>query len=398
MNKKPAVNKLYMAGGGFSGLTSQTLRPLYCGSDTISLRNPARPHTSDRYHTLERMRVHIIIFGLILSWSSLFGQTNKDCKQILKKEISLNDLQENIDQFVVDFQTLIFCEFDSIDYQIFMGPQGNMPLVAQSILAFGMKPKKKEEKFTFNDLKETLEEFKQHPEYFQARKVVEAKNDIVQRIAKTSDWNTDKELLIKMGFTKSHLGDIYAIVKENESTLYSDIFLIYSDTLMARKERQVAEKELNDSKIKLENPELEEWIKGLYAYKDYELGLTKSKKLNKPVLLYFNGYGCVKAHRIESEILTNGEIQAFINNKLIFVSLIVDERVKLEDSEVYFSKTLNKEVKTTGQKRLELEMKEFNSDRQPLFVMLDSSGKEISRIGYTNDLEEFDLFLKTIEK
>ena len=42
-------NKLYMAGGGFSGLTSQTLRPLYCGSDTIFLRNPARPHTSDRY-------------------------------------------------------------------------------------------------------------------------------------------------------------------------------------------------------------------------------------------------------------------------------------------------------------------------------------------------------------
>ncbi len=48
MNKKPAVNNLYMAGGVFSGLTSQTLRPLSCGSDTISSRNPARPHTSDR--------------------------------------------------------------------------------------------------------------------------------------------------------------------------------------------------------------------------------------------------------------------------------------------------------------------------------------------------------------
>ncbi len=38
------ANKLYMAGGGFSGLTSQTLRPLSCGSDTISLRNPPRQH------------------------------------------------------------------------------------------------------------------------------------------------------------------------------------------------------------------------------------------------------------------------------------------------------------------------------------------------------------------
>ena len=345
------------------------------------------------------MKVQIIIFGLILSWSTLFGQTSKDCKQILKKEISMNDmLQESIDQFVIDFQTLVLCEFDSIDFQIFMGPQGNMPLIAGSVLALGMPSDKKEEKFTFNDLKEMLEEFKQQDEYFQARQIVEAKNEIVQRIAKKLDWNSDKELLIKMGYTKSHLDDIYAIVKENESILYSDIFLIYSDTLLAREERQVTEKELNDSKIKLENPGLEEWIKGLYAYKDYETGIAKSKESKKPVLLYFNGYGCVNSRRIESEILTNGEIQAFINSKLIFVSLIVDERVKLEDSEIYFSETLDKEVKTTGQKRLELEMMEFNSNRQPLFVLLDLSGVEISRIGYTNDLEKFESFLKTIEE
>ena len=48
-NKAHGHNKLYMAGGGFSGLTRQTSCPLSCGSDRISLRNPARPHTSDRY-------------------------------------------------------------------------------------------------------------------------------------------------------------------------------------------------------------------------------------------------------------------------------------------------------------------------------------------------------------
>lgn len=344
------------------------------------------------------MKVRLILLGLILSVSSLFGQSNKDCKQLLKKEISLKDLQENIDQFVVDFQTLIFCEFDSIDYQIFMGPQGNMPLVAQSVLAFGMKPEKKEEKFTINDLKETLEKFKQQPEYFQVRKVVEAKNEITKREATIENWNTDKELLVKMGFTESHLDDIKAIVKGNDSTLYSDIFIIYSDTLFARKERQVEEEKSKDLKLKSANPELEEWVKGLYAYKDYEIGLKKSRELNKPVLLYFNGYGCVNARIVESEILLKTEIQDFINSKLIFVSLIVDERTKLNENEVYFSETLNKEVKYTGQIKLELEMKKFNSDRQPLFVLLDLNGNEISRTGYTNDIEEFELFLKTIEE
>ncbi|GEM_PF-2880518 len=34
MNKNQSLTNCNMAGGGFSGLTSQTLRPLSCGSDT----------------------------------------------------------------------------------------------------------------------------------------------------------------------------------------------------------------------------------------------------------------------------------------------------------------------------------------------------------------------------
>ncbi len=37
-----------MAGGVPLGLTSQTIVATPCGSDRISVGNPARPHTSDR--------------------------------------------------------------------------------------------------------------------------------------------------------------------------------------------------------------------------------------------------------------------------------------------------------------------------------------------------------------
>ena len=43
-----AVTNCNMAGGGYLGSTSQTSVSTPCGSDTISFRNPARPHTSDR--------------------------------------------------------------------------------------------------------------------------------------------------------------------------------------------------------------------------------------------------------------------------------------------------------------------------------------------------------------
>jgi hypothetical protein len=49
IKKQRMPNNLYMAGGGFSGLTCQTIRSLSFGSDTISSRNPARPYTNDRY-------------------------------------------------------------------------------------------------------------------------------------------------------------------------------------------------------------------------------------------------------------------------------------------------------------------------------------------------------------
>ena len=344
------------------------------------------------------MKLRLIIFGLILSVSSSYGQTNNDCKQILKKEISLNDLQENIDQVGVDFQTLIFCDFDSIDYHIFMGPKGNMPLFAHFIIAFELDPKKKEEKFTFNDLKKILVVFKQSEEYSQVRKIVEAKNEIIQRVAIVENWNIDKELLVKTGFPEIYLEDIHEIVKENESTTYSNIFKIFSDTLKKRQERQAVEKESQDSIFKIQNPGLEKLIDWLYVYKDYKIGLKNSKELNRPLLLYFNGFGCVNSRRIESEILSKIEIKEYINNNLIFTSLIVDDQTKLNENEVYFSETLDKEVKYLGQINLELEMKIFNSDWQPLFVLIDLNGKEISRIGYTNDFEEFKLFLQTVEK
>ncbi len=46
---KNSINNCNMAGGDISGLTSQTFYPLSFGSDTISSRNPPRPHTNDRY-------------------------------------------------------------------------------------------------------------------------------------------------------------------------------------------------------------------------------------------------------------------------------------------------------------------------------------------------------------
>ena len=65
-NKKTRCNKLYMAGGFFSGLTSQTLCPFSCGSDRIFLRNPQRQLASDRYGSFKFKIQLKMIFDLSL--------------------------------------------------------------------------------------------------------------------------------------------------------------------------------------------------------------------------------------------------------------------------------------------------------------------------------------------
>lgn len=344
------------------------------------------------------MKKHILIIGFILIASSLFAQSNTDCEEILQKEITINHFQEHVDEFMKDFQTLVYCEFDSIDYQIFMGPQGNMPMIAKSILDYGPKPNENDEKFTFADLKEVLIKLKQDAMYPKIRRIVEARNLIVQRNAFLKNWSQDKKLLVDMGFTENQMKDIYAIVKDNESKPYPEIFLIYSDFLSDQQVSNEGTEVINDSNLENENPEMIEWVKGLYAYQDYQLGLKKSKELDKPGLLYFNAYGCINSRMMDGEILLNKDIQEYINQNLVFVSLIVDERTKLEQSECYYSEALKKKVIYTGQINAELQIEKFNANSQPLFILLDVNGKEIARTGYVKDIEKFKVFIKKTKK
>jgi len=140
--------------------------------------------------------------------------------------------------------------------------------------------------------------------------------------------------------------------------------------------------------------ETERFVGNLYVYTDYNIGLQKAKEENKQVLVYFNGYGCVNAREMESKILLNPDIQKYIDDNLVFINLFVDERTKLNEDEKYFSDILEKEVKTIGEKRFEIEVKYYKFNFQPFFVLLGSDGKEIARISYTLDINKFEQFLK----
>ena len=343
------------------------------------------------------MRIQFNIICFLFISSCAFGQSKKDCKQLLKKEITSATFSENIDEYLIDVQTLIKCEFEEIDLQIFMGPKGDMSFIAGHLVQFAGESTKNEI-YTFENLRETLQSIKNNPEYSNVVKIVQAQNTLIKKNAYSENWKVDKQLLKNMGLDGIALDDFYSIIKENENKPYSEIFIVYSDTLNARNEKQMIANQTKINELKKQNPKSVEWVKGLLSYNTYELGLKKSKELNKPILLYFNGYAVVNARKIEEYVLSEYEIQDYINKNLVFVSLLVDDKKELEESQKFYSDFLKKEVTTIGQKNMELQMSKYKANSQPLFVLLDLEGNEISRIGYTREIDEFSDFIKQAQE
>lgn len=131
----------------------------------------------------------------------------------------------------------------------------------------------------------------------------------------------------------------------------------------------------------------------------YETALPNCKDTSKPIILYFTGYGCVNARKIEEfQILNDPTIFKLIKNNFYFVSLYVDDRKKLSEMEQqelsdYYEKT----VSTIGDANTALQIEIANSNSQPLIVIIDRKNNVIiESIGYENiyDIDYFYEYLK----
>lgn len=335
----------------------------------------------------------LVIICLIFIHYSVSAQSKVDCEQLLKKEISIQDINENGEEFLNNFKILIGCEFEEIDFEIFMGTLGSLPMMVGPL--FGISEgSNRQSKYTYQDLKKSLESLKKEPEYLKIRGFIETRNLIFEREAYISNWESDAKLIKQLDASEELLLNIHSIVKSNEGKKYSEIFQMYLDFLVTENQRMQLERERISTQYKLKNPGTEILVEGLYAYKTFEDGLKKSKDANKPLLLYFNGYACVNARKMEEFILTEPDIQEYIRENFVLVNLLVDDKKKLEDGQMYYSEVLSRNITTIGQKNSEFQIRQFRANDQPLFVIVGTDEKEVSRIGYVTEESKFTEFLK----
>ena len=130
---------------------------------------------------------------------------------------------------------------------------------------------------------------------------------------------------------------------------------------------------------------------GQITFTDYDEGMAYAKENNMPVFLDFNGFGCVNCRKMEAAVLSKPEVAEHMH-KYVLISLIVDDKTKLEEPIVLEENGKTTTLKTIGDKWSHMQRVQYQSNAQPYYVQLDADGNKIVEASYAYD-EDIEKFL-----
>ncbi|MBK9732076.1 MAG: thioredoxin family protein [Chitinophagaceae bacterium] len=133
---------------------------------------------------------------------------------------------------------------------------------------------------------------------------------------------------------------------------------------------------------------------GLDLYFEYDEALAKAKELKKPLFVDFTGWGCVNCRKMEKSVWPDPEVLKRLRNEYVMVSLYVDDKFELPKDQQYFSKALDKQIITLGDRNFDIQYSNYGIGAQPYYVLLDNEGKLLTPPrAYTADISTYVRFL-----
>jgi thiol:disulfide interchange protein DsbD len=136
-------------------------------------------------------------------------------------------------------------------------------------------------------------------------------------------------------------------------------------------------------------------VHDIIAFHDYEEGLAYAKEVNKPILVDFTGWACVNCRKMEERVWSDPKILNMLKNDFVLISLYVDDKNKLPKEDQYTSEMTGKKVRTIGDKWMEFQKDNYETAAQPLYVIKDKNGKDISQpIAYTPEIDLYEAWLR----
>ena len=126
---------------------------------------------------------------------------------------------------------------------------------------------------------------------------------------------------------------------------------------------------------------MHEGVHGIMMFDDYDKALAYAKKVNKPLMLDFTGWGCQNCRKMEETVWNADGVQSILKDQVIVASLYVDEKKELpasEHKELEYAPGKKMAVTQVGHKWGFLQMSRYKSNSQPHYRMLSPDGKDLA--------------------
>jgi len=130
---------------------------------------------------------------------------------------------------------------------------------------------------------------------------------------------------------------------------------------------------------------------GLNCFHDFEKGKAYAKEVGKPIMLDFTGWGCVNCRKMEEQVWSDPRVLSRLRNDFVLISLYVDERERLPESEQGISEITGKKIKTVGNLWSEFQALHFQTNSQPYYVVIGHESMDglTEPAAYDPDIEKF---------
>jgi|TARA_R110000737_G_scaffold353403_2_gene404908 thiol:disulfide interchange protein len=120
---------------------------------------------------------------------------------------------------------------------------------------------------------------------------------------------------------------------------------------------------------------------GIQVFHDFDLAQAYAFKVGKPLFVDFTGHNCVNCRRMEQSVWGEPGVIDMLRNDVVIVSLHVDERIDLpadQVKEVEIAPGRMKTLRTTGDKWMYKQIKEYKVTAQPYYIMQGPNGEDLA--------------------
>ena len=132
------------------------------------------------------------------------------------------------------------------------------------------------------------------------------------------------------------------------------------------------------------------------TYTDYEEGMVAARRLGKPAMLDFTGFGCVNCRKMEAAVWPDARVRQLMTEDYVLVSLYVDDKTPLPAPvEVIEADGTTRKLRTVGDRWSYLQRTKFGAQTQPFYVLVDHEAHPLAgSFSYKEDIPGFVSWLE----